>query len=109
MPRCRRGGNWGAPSVWPLCVDPPRCLASAAPALPADSGLAGTYTDLLEAETTQMRCNDTQRELVGGNSNMTSVLETLDPATNITSTETVFLGNSQKITFCRKHNTISVR
>ena len=24
-PRCRKGGIWQAPNIWPRCVEPPRC------------------------------------------------------------------------------------
>ena len=50
-PHCRRGGTWNSPLIWPLCKDPPRCSAAAGPARPInvqESGLVGTYADLLQ-------------------------------------------------------------
>ena len=93
FPRCRKGAVWEGPFVWPLCVDPPRCDPLIGPAMPLTantSGLIGTYSDLLEEEKTDFRCNETIREIVGGNGNMTANVTETNPTTNITSTVRVF-------------------
>ena len=50
FPRCRKGGFWQEPSIWPLCVEPPKCDPSIGPSMPLsvnNSGLVGAYTELL--------------------------------------------------------------
>lgn len=73
FPRCRKGGFWQEPSIWPLCVEPPRCDPSIGPSMPVsvnNSGLVGTYAELLEGEFTEFRCNDSIRAISGGNLEM---------------------------------------
>ena len=73
FPRCRKGGFWQEPSIWPLCVEPPRCDPSIGPSMPVsvnNSGLVGAYTELLEGEFTEFRCNDSIRAISGGNLDM---------------------------------------
>ena len=73
FPRCRKGGFWQEPSIWPLCVEPPKCQPDVGPSMPVsvnNSGLVGTYTELLEGEATEFRCNDSIRAISGGNQEM---------------------------------------
>ena len=73
FPRCRKGGFWQEPSIWPLCVEPPKCDPSIGPSMPLsvnNSGLVGAYTELLEGEFTEFRCNDSIRAISGGNQEM---------------------------------------
>ena len=93
LPYCRRNAIWAAPFTWPLCVDPPRCEATAAPPVPASvaaTGLTGQYSDLLEDQVTMFQCNETIREVTGGDSNATEMISVKDPDTNVTREFKVF-------------------
>ena len=52
--------------------------------------MIGTYSELLEGEFAQFKCNESIRAFVGGDVNSTTKISTKDPVTNITTEETVF-------------------
>ena len=45
---------------------------------------------LLESQATQFKCNETIREIAGGDSNSTEIISTVDPVNNVTTEENVF-------------------